>query len=105
MLLDRGDAVKGKGAPKYSGLHCILSHFWRLRDSNILCITKRSSISVRSVKSSHATGEAFIGQEKFSVIMESGLGLRKVYFITLYQNKKFFTSKFFQIAVKCRKKP
>ena len=35
----------------------------------------------------HATGEAFIGQEKCSVIMESGLGLRKVYFITLYQNK------------------
>ena len=43
----------------------------------------------------HATGEAFIGQEKFSVIMASGLGLRKVHFITSYQNKNFFTSKFF----------
>ena len=43
----------------------------------------------------HVTGEAFIGREKFSVIMESGFGLKKVYFITLYQNENFFTSKIF----------
>ena len=53
----------------------------------------------------HATGEAFIGQEKFSFIMESGFGLRKVYFITSYQNENFFPSKFFLNAVNCCKKP
>ena len=30
----------------------------------------------------HATGEAFIGQEKCSVMMASGLGFREVYSIT-----------------------
>ena len=53
----------------------------------------------------HGTGEAFIGQEKYSVIMASGLRLRKVYFITTYQIKKFSPSKFFKNAVKCCKKP
>ena len=51
----------------------------------------------------HATGEAFIGQEKFSVIMASGLGLRKVHFITSYQNENFFASKSFLNAVISRK--
>ena len=44
---------------------------------------------------SHATGEAFIGPEKFSVIMASGLGLRNVHLIISYQNENFFASKFF----------
>jgi len=48
----------------------------------------------------HATGEAFIGQEKFLVIMVNGVGLRKVYFITSNQNENFFAKNVFQ---KCRK--
>ena len=56
--------------------------YGRISGNSLLCPT-------------HATGEAFIDQEKLSVIMESGLGLRKVYLITSYQNENFFTSKFF----------
>ena len=54
--------------------------------------------------SEHGTGEAFIGQEKYLVIMASGLRLRKVYFITSYKIKNFSPSKFLNNAVKCRKK-
>ena len=36
-----------------------------------------------NLHSSHATGKAFVGQENFSVIMISGLGLKKVYFIPI----------------------
>ena len=43
----------------------------------------------------HATGEAFIGQEKYSVITASGLGLSKVYIIVSYQDENFSPSKFF----------
>jgi len=42
----------------------------------------------------HATGEAFIGQEKCSVMTASGLGFREVYFITWYWREKNSPSKF-----------
>ena len=74
--------------------------------SHFLCkfviFNESSSDSFFDSKFLHAVGEAFIGKKKFSVIMASDLGLRRVHFITLYQNENFFC---FKIFLKCPKMP
>ena len=55
--------------------------------SVVFCAERGSSVNMSPlymVSVTHATGEAFIGQENCSVMTASGLGFREVYFITWY---------------------